>query len=148
MGFTELSSPAKQAVGTGVKLSIGERGGLTVSLSGPALDAMGGYGDDGQPIKALIDLHPTVWQIRLLPAKDGRFKWSKPPISKGTHTRPVRLGKINGIKSGVELKAAMATWEATESGQDGIDIDLPRELLPSQQPAANPAMVANRRVGA
>ena len=124
MPFVEIMplKSSKQA-GTGARVSLNDRGGLVISLSGEALAALGG----GRvvAVNALLDADPAYPRLRLITSDRGAFKAGKAPL--GDRVRIVRIGHRPEFGE-TRFKGLDCIWERLEDGRLGIDIDLPREL--------------------
>jgi hypothetical protein len=121
MAWEELSPPIRQgsgANGTGVKMTIGDRG-ISVTVSGKALAHLGGPGDGTEKFKIKINREPGVMLLRVSKDKGGLAV-----------SRSIRLGKMINVGN-VQMTGAACSWESIDDeGVVGIDIDLPRELMP------------------
>ena len=89
MPFVELS-PLKSGpgLGTGVRVSLNDHGGFSVSVCGDSLLALGGAATE--TVKVLLDWNPACPMLRLVAAKDGPFRLGKAPL--GDRVRIVRIG--------------------------------------------------------
>lgn len=136
MAWEELSPPMRQngVNGTGVKMTIGERG-ISVTLSGKALAHFGGPGDGTEKFKIKMNREPGVMLLRVVKVQDGKFSWSTwgaATKDKGglAVSRSIRLGKIISLPTTIQMTGAVCSWESIDDdGVIGIDIDLPRELM-------------------
>lgn len=125
MGFIELQPPVKPKSTTGVRVSVTERWGLTVSLSGEARAPF----ELGKPVKALLDPDKAAPRLRIMQHSEGRFHFMRAP---GPQTENgvliLRVGRQPQLPD-VTFRGYDCTWvwSGTESVA-AIDIDLPREL--------------------
>lgn len=134
MPFTELQPPPRAAsgTGTGVRISVTQRYGVRVSLSGAALATL----DAGPAFKlrVYIDRDPALPRLRVVADPAGGFTLRKPPKGEWMW---FALGALPGL-GGEDLKGLDCTFDA-EPRQ--LDIDLPRELRATSvhQPAGQPS---------
>ncbi len=124
MPFVALDPPAKSIAGTGVKLTVSPARGMTVTLNGAALAAVGGMGDDDQRWDILVNLEIGVRQLRLVPRPEGKFAWY--PTKKG-EARTITVGRQPFLADAC-FAGLTCTWETIDAETPGLDIDLPREI--------------------
>ncbi len=143
MPFEELK-PAKKTSGTGVRVSHGERMGLVVSVTGEALEALGGPSIES--VTALLDADPVVPRLRLVAG--GPFKASNAPgRGNSSATKVMRLGH-HGKLPREYFSGDACEWEPGAVSHS-IDIDLPRELRAvNKQQKATTGMLGDRKVSA
>jgi hypothetical protein len=122
MSFVELA-PTRRRTGTGVRLSLTERSGVILSLTGAAVEAIGG-GQEGA-VKVYLDQDPALPRMRVERHKDGPFHVT--PAPRGSETRLVRVGHVKAITA-PPVSGLDCTWEGVE-GRAAIDIDLPRAFF-------------------
>ena len=125
MGFIELQPPAKAKSTTGVRVSVTERWGLTVSLSGEARAPF----ELEKPVKVLLDPDKAAPRLRILQSSEGRFRFLRTPGRRTENCGLIlRIGRQPQLPD-VTFRGYDCTWvwAGTES-MAAIDIDLPREL--------------------
>jgi hypothetical protein len=138
MSFAEIE-PLKTK-GTGVRCSRG-RYGLTFSLSGPALEALGDPGS-GAKVRVYIDRDAAAPRAKISLDPDGRFcLFTAPRGGTGTKaargceakapasTMILRIGQRAEFK-GDDFRGLDCAWERCNDDGDrkAIIIDLPREM--------------------
>lgn len=126
MPFVEII-PTKGAVttGTGVRMTHSLRNGLSITIAGKALAALGVDGQDAK-FRILLDASIGVRQIRIVHAADGRYTWRQTRVADNPF-RTIRVGRDD--RFGVsEFQRLDCMWEACDD-LPGIDIDLPREMF-------------------
>lgn len=140
MAFQELK-PTKAATGskTGVRLSVSERQGLIVALSGSALDALGDP-EPGTRVRVLHDPDPAAPLLRVKIDADGPYALALPPGRKAggeASALMLRIGRQTSFAKVEPMRGLDCTWEPDVRGV--IDIDLPREFraVSQHQPAGN-----------
>lgn len=123
MPFVELQPPVKAKSTTGVRVSMTERWGLTVSLSGEARAPF----EHGKPVKVLLDPDKAAPRLRIMQHAEGRFRFLRAP---GPRTENgvllLRVGRQPQLPD-VTFRGYDCTWAWAE-GAAAIEIDLPREL--------------------
>lgn len=149
MPFVELQPPlGGKGIATGVRLSLGGRAGLRISLAGEALVALGieiGK-EQGVRLRVLHDADPALPGLRLVrDDTEGRFTFVRPP--RGDTWRWVRLGRPSFVPK-EEFKAFACTWERAADRARTIDIDLPREFRSAGKPlaGAHPGLAPREKV--
>lgn len=123
MPFVELTPPVKAKSATGVRVSMSERWGLVVSVSGPPRELF--TTDDA--LKVLLDPDQAAPRLRIEVHDEGRFRFVNAPGPRGpSNTLMLRVGRPAQLPD-VQFRGFDCTWEPV-GGARGIDIDLPREL--------------------
>lgn len=138
MPFVEIV-PVRKTAGTGVRMSNTERGGLTISLSGEALAALG-MPQAGVAARVLFDADPVAPRVRILMAPDGAAVLrGSPGRGKVRNTLMCRLGRQTHVAP--QLSEPLAcTWEPVsgDGSAPAIDIDVPREMRPIATAVSRP----------
>ena len=130
MPFVELQPPVKAKSTTGVRVSMTERWGLTVSLSGEARAPF----NPADKIKVLLDPDKAAPRLCIMQHAEGRFRFLRAP---GPRTENgvllLRVGRQPQLPD-VTFRGYDCTWAwaGTES-LAAIEIDLPRELRQAVQ---------------
>lgn len=125
MPFVELQPPVKAKSTTGVRVSMTERWGLVVSLSGEPRERF----ELDDPLRVLLDSDKVAPRLRIERQPDARFRFIRAPgPQKDKGVLILRVGQLPQF-AGITFRGYDCTWEwAGEESAPSIDIDLPREL--------------------
>ena len=143
MAFVEIK-PVKRVAGastTGVRISVSDRLGMIVAISGAARDALGVA--VGDRVRFLYNADPALPRLRIEVADDGAYTLGAAPGGRGGNGPHralwVRLGKQPAFEHVDDMKRLDCACE--KSAMCAIDIDLPREFRRTgqHQPAGQPS---------
>lgn len=145
MPFIELQPKPKGLPPTGVRLSAGPRG-LTVTLAGSALEALGDLGEEAR-VRVLFDTDPALPRLRIQRDDTALFPLA-PQTGRGagSTSRLLRLPWPPSVAV-QELSKLDCTWDPL-GHNGGLDVDLPREfrrVVTTERLAGTPSTSGNAR---
>jgi hypothetical protein len=131
MSFSEIR-PEKSQQGTGVRATYSNRVGLLVSLYGEALKAL----LDAEKVRIFVDNDGARPVARIVADAEGPFLVTRLSRGKGAFKR-LRLGRMPEWRQAQPFERIDCSWDLYRDEIKpafGLEVELPRELLPSTSP--------------